>query len=73
MPNTEIGSVMALAERISNNIKAAPFRDIQVRISIGVTAYKETDTTIDEIIKRADERLYEAKAAGRDCVRGCKV
>jgi diguanylate cyclase (GGDEF)-like protein len=71
LPDTSIESVLSLAERISHNIKNNPIRDLTVTISIGATVSRDTDKTIDEIIKRADDGMYEAKAAGRDCVKGC--
>ena len=35
---------------------------------VGVTAMQAQDQTVDDIIKRADERLYRAKKSGRDRV-----
>lgn len=69
--DTQTESVLALAGRIRNNIKSTPIAGLTVTISIGATVYRETDESTDEIIKRVDDRLYEAKAAGRDCVKGC--
>ncbi len=42
-------------------------RRLQVTISVGATLVQDEDT-IDSLIKRADELLYESKAAGRNCL-----
>jgi diguanylate cyclase (GGDEF)-like protein len=69
LPDTNLESVLSLAERIRHNIKDTPIGNLTVTISIGAAVYRETDKSTDEIIQRVDERLYEAKAAGRDCVK----
>ncbi|MFT9487345.1 GGDEF domain-containing protein [Tepidibacillus decaturensis] len=40
----------------------------RVTASFGVAGYCPGDT-VDTLVKRADELMYEAKAAGRNCVR----
>ena len=37
-------------------------------ISAGVACFPQDGSTLEEIVKRADERLYEAKHNGRNCV-----
>ena len=44
-----------------------PYR--QVTCSIGVAGWMETDKHPEELVKRADTALYEAKEGGRNCVR----
>lgn len=39
---------------------------MSLTVSIGVTELSPTDLTVDAIIKRADDALYEAKATGRN-------
>lgn len=73
LPETTPESALSLAERILHNIKDRPVRDLTVTVSIGVTVSDEKDSKIDEIISRADNSLYEAKASGRDCVKGCSM
>ena len=36
---------------------------------MGVTIYSGTRETVDELLKRADLALYQAKNAGRDTLR----
>jgi diguanylate cyclase (GGDEF)-like protein len=38
-------------------------------VSIGVTCLCAADQNIDEVLKRADEAMYQAKHAGRNTVR----
>ena len=39
-------------------------------VSAGVGSWPEDGQTFDEVLARVDERLYEAKRAGRNCVIG---
>jgi two-component system cell cycle response regulator len=74
MPDTTPEVAERVAERIRRYISGSPFRVAQgkelltVTISIGVAGMiGETDTS-EALLKRADEALYEAKAAGRNRV-----
>jgi len=73
LPQTEAAAARALCERLRAAVPASPVAmggDLQnVTISIGVTAYVPPEAA-DAALARADERLYAAKAAGRDCVAG---
>ena len=42
--------------------------DLNVTVSIGVAATRPEDATIDDVLGRADEALYQAKQRGRNCV-----
>ncbi len=52
-------SIKQLSLDIENNI-------INFTISIGVTAYNNSLLTIDDLLKEADNMLYQAKETGRD-------
>lgn len=74
MPDTAIEDAERIADRIRRHVGGSPFRVdggqdlLTVTISIGVAAtIGETDTP-EALLKRADEALYEAKAAGRNKV-----
>jgi len=69
LPDTGVENANILAGRINEEIKSAPINNLKVTVSLGVTFYLSTDQSINDIIRRADARLYEAKEAGRDCVR----
>ena len=74
MPDTKIEDAQRIAERIRLHVAGSPFRVsngedlLMVTISIGVAATLGADDTAEALIKRADEAVYEAKAAGRNTV-----
>jgi diguanylate cyclase (GGDEF)-like protein len=74
LPDTHLDDSQNLAERMRNNIKKDLLIEsditynISVTISAGVTYLYDDDSSIDDVIKRADDSLYKAKNAGRDRV-----
>ncbi len=71
LPNTELNNAALLAERLRKTIEDSPadFKgsEIFLTVSIGVTAYQKRSSSVDELLKTADEALYEAKGNGRNC------
>ncbi len=74
MPDTTIEAAQMIAERIRLHVSGTPFRVaggkelLTVTISIGVAATSGENDTPAALLKRADEGVYEAKAAGRNKV-----
>jgi two-component system cell cycle response regulator len=74
MPGTDMEDARRIAERIRRDVGSTPFRVmggrelLTVTISIGVAACAGPGDTPESLLKRADEGVYEAKAAGRDRV-----
>ena len=67
-PNTTINEVKVLAERLRTKIAENHFSIVEkVTVSIGVTQYYD-DESVDEMINRADQALYQAKESGRNKV-----
>lgn len=65
MPKTDLRSARLVAERLLREIMETIFLDlVSISCSIGLTEYRKGDT-IESIIKRADEALYEAKVTGK--------
>ena len=66
------GHAAELAERIRHTVSADPVPTaagpIPVTISVGLTQLAPGDTTLDELLARADHALYRAKEAGRNRV-----
>lgn len=73
MPETELEGARVVAERIRAAVEAMSFmvgdRVVPVTVSVGVASMVPPDEDYSrEILKKADVMLYEAKAAGRNCV-----
>jgi two-component system cell cycle response regulator len=74
LPDTALEAAQAVAERIRERVNAETFsiRDntqrIQVTVSIGVASRRAGDASPADMMKRADDALYRAKAAGRNRV-----
>ncbi len=73
LPETTREGAIHIAERIRGLVEAQPFvyenRDYVLTVSIGVaTTTGEETLTPAELLRRADERLYQAKRDGRNRV-----
>ncbi|MFN2616935.1 MAG: diguanylate cyclase, partial [Thermoleophilaceae bacterium] len=74
MPDTRIEDALRIAERIRLHVAGSPFRvmdgaeALDVTISIGVATSLAGETKVDGLLKRADQAMYDAKAAGRNRV-----
>lgn len=72
MAHCDAEEARAKMDRVRHLLEADTVRDgdhkIKVTVSIGVAAVSEKDTTIDDILQRADKALYTAKGAGRNQV-----
>ncbi|MGN9165346.1 PAS domain S-box protein [Tissierellaceae bacterium HCP3S3_D8] len=64
-----IDDAVVLVEEFRDSISRTRFPGVdEVTASFGVVEYCSGDT-VDSLIQRADELMYEAKTAGRNCVR----
>lgn len=69
LPETPVESAANLAEELRATLSSLTMQEVgHVTASFGVAGYAPSDT-VDTVIMRADHTLYEAKAAGRNCVR----
>jgi diguanylate cyclase (GGDEF)-like protein len=72
LPETNLEGARALADGLRDKIETSRFvfqnEMIKVTVSVGVAMLVDTDRTSMELIKRADEKLYEAKRGGRNRV-----
>ncbi len=53
--------------RLTAPVEGLPPRDLAT-VSVGVASISDADRTLDDLLRRADAALYEAKQAGRDRV-----
>ncbi|KQV46505.1 MULTISPECIES: GGDEF domain-containing protein [unclassified Duganella] len=73
LPSTGENEARIVAERLRAGSQALQVRHqgraVPLKLSIGIACLEEEDTGPDTLLARADQALYEAKNAGRDCVR----
>jgi diguanylate cyclase (GGDEF)-like protein len=72
VPQVDAASLGAIAERVRANVERlpAPKDGAPVTISIGAALYPRDGADRETLFRTADERLYAAKAAGRNRVVG---
>jgi two-component system cell cycle response regulator len=72
MPATRLTDAARIAERIRIAMASEAFfvgdREMPVTVSLGVSASEGAEDRPESLLRRADEALYEAKAAGRNQV-----
>lgn len=76
LPETHEPSAALVGEMIRTAIAQTPFslpdgKDIALTISVGVATYPRCGSTMQDLIKCADQALYLAKQAGRNRVCVC--
>jgi len=70
LPETSHEYAMEIAERLRKAIEQTEMDGLSVTISIGVASYPHVMTrNSQQLIEAADKALYEAKNAGRNCLR----
>jgi diguanylate cyclase (GGDEF)-like protein len=67
-PETDLEGAIALAERVRHSLREMDEGGIRVTASFGVTVLRDSDRSLDDMLRRADDALYRAKAGGRDRV-----
>lgn len=68
LPETPLEGARVVAERIRTKV-AESHGPVSCTVSIGATTWHDDDTKVESLLARADAALYEAKAAGRNCVK----
>jgi diguanylate cyclase (GGDEF)-like protein len=74
LPETTRREATEVAERIRKMVEATPFPEMEsqpgghIMLSAGVATYPVDAGDEEELIQRADQSLYQAKRAGRNCV-----
>lgn len=73
MPGAPLGAAMRVAERIRKSMANDPVRlsagmSFYQTVSVGVAVWS-TGETAEQLEARADQAMYAAKSAGRDCVK----
>jgi diguanylate cyclase (GGDEF)-like protein len=72
LPEIDAANAVSFADKVRKLVEKAPFKfedtKIPVTVSIGVATCDDASDAA-ALIKKADDKLYEAKAAGRNCVK----
>lgn len=72
LPETMLEGAVELGERLRQQIQEHTFAfqqdKMRVTVSVGCAVLTDEDRNAGELLKRADERLYEAKNSGRNRV-----
>jgi diguanylate cyclase (GGDEF)-like protein len=71
LPQTTSEEGAKIAERIRERVAGMEFPNRQITISVGVASCVSASVMAAEVIKWADEALYEAKRRGRNNVQVC--
>jgi len=66
--DSDLGGIAHLAEKIRNDIENHEFHGVgKVTVSLGIAELNREDDSLS-LFKRADDKLYEAKASGKNRV-----
>jgi len=74
LPEAPLEATKERAEYLRNKVKHLKIEHEGIKsirettLSLGVSVFPDNGTTAEEVIKAADEALYDAKNKGRDCV-----
>ncbi len=73
-PNTGIKQARIIIERIrllfeQKQFYPDPNNSLQITLSIGFAAYPDNGQTIEQLLHASDAAMYQAKAAGRNCIK----
>lgn len=68
-PETKLEHAKLLARKLRDKIARTKFKHVDSQTcSFGVSSHKDSNETSNEVVKRADDALYEAKNSGRNSV-----
>ena len=74
LPSTTTSEAMAVAERLRVAVERARIDtavgQLKATVSLGVASLNPANPTLESLLAAADRALYDAKGAGRNCVRG---
>lgn len=70
MPETELEPAVVAAEKLRTAVEQSQFHyqgaQVSITVSAGLAQLREDDNT-EKLFQRADQAMYRAKAAGRNC------
>lgn len=67
MPFTGLVAAASVGEKIREKVAQHPFKNgLKLTVSIGVAEWQLHDESVDSLVSRADDALYQAKETGRN-------
>jgi diguanylate cyclase (GGDEF)-like protein len=54
--------------RIQKQLKKDKLNKLKITLSIGLESFQKTDTSFDDVYKKADKKMYNAKKSGKNCI-----
>ncbi len=73
LPVTDMKSAKYVGERLRSQVAQASIQsdvgELHVQVSVGVAGISAKTPTLNDLINRADQAMYRAKEAGRNCVK----
>jgi diguanylate cyclase (GGDEF)-like protein len=78
LPETDHTQAIIVAEKIRQAVaqfqhSSLGHETFNVTVSLGITSLLAGDNTLDELLSRADQAMYHAKEAGRNCIRSSQA
>lgn len=68
LPHTNLEGAFKASERLRKAIEATEFGNVgHLTASLGATEFRHKIDSVEDMYKRADKALYQAKANGRNC------
>lgn len=72
LPGSDLVDAQVVAERLRTSVADEPIRaggqEIYSTVSGGIAMVEETDHSVQDVLRRADRALYQAKNQGRNCM-----
>lgn len=73
LPECGLEAAAIVAERVRKTLESSPIpvagQELVVTLSAGVASDPMGGSSLDDLLRQADQALYAAKSAGRNCVR----
>jgi diguanylate cyclase (GGDEF)-like protein len=69
LPETALPQAQIVAERIRRSVQELELDGLKLSVSIGIVSATLSMSGPEAFLRRADEALYAAKAAGRNCIK----
>jgi diguanylate cyclase (GGDEF)-like protein len=70
LPDCPPNAALEVADRLREGVEhfTPPNLDVHVTVSLGVATFRGAPDPLDDVLRRGDQALYQAKAAGRNRV-----